>query len=74
MYEGIKKSSRYITNSAQLIDFFVHDILDYSIISNKNENFTKKVEIFDIQESVDQIICIMKDKADMKNINISTKF
>lgn len=71
-YEGIKTSGRYITNSAQLIDFFVHDMLDYTILTSKKENFTKNIETFDIKESIEQIIGIMKDKADMKKIEIKT--
>lgn len=73
-YDGIKTSGRYITNSAQLIDFFVHDILDYSVITNKSENFTKNIDTFDIKESIDQIIAIMKDKAEKKNITIMTEY
>ena len=34
-YEGLRESGRSITNSAQLIDFFVHDILDYAVLKGK---------------------------------------
>ena len=32
------------------------------------------MEIFDIRESINQIIEIMQDKANLKNIDIKTKF
>lgn len=41
-------------------------MLDYTILSSKKENFIKNIEIFDIKESIEQIIDIMKDKANMK--------
>ena len=34
-YYGLRDSGRSITNSAQLIDFFVHDILDYAVLKGK---------------------------------------
>lgn len=47
-------------------------MLDYTILTSKKENFTKNIETFDIKESIEQIIGIMKDKADMKKIEIKT--
>lgn len=41
-------------------------MLDYTILSSKKENFIKNIETFDIKESIEQIIDIMKDKANMK--------
>lgn len=42
-YKGLRESGRSITNSAQLIDFFVHDILDYAVLKGKKQNFTKNI-------------------------------
>lgn len=70
----LKDSGRRINNSSKLIDFFVHDILDYAVLNGKNQNFTKRIQIFDVRDSVDQIIELMKDKAQMKNITIKTEF
>ena len=35
VYTSMKGAARKITNSAQLIDFFVHDILDYAVLKGK---------------------------------------
>ena len=48
----LKESGRRINNSSKLIDFFVHDILDYAVLKGKNQNFSKRIQIFDIKDSV----------------------
>ena len=68
------ESGRRITNAAKLIDFFVHDILDYAVLKGKKQNFSKNIKIFNIRDSIDQVIEILQDKAQMKNIQIDTKF
>lgn len=73
-YDCMKTSAHKIVNSAQLIDFFVHDILDYSILRKKTQNFMKNIKVFDIEDAIDQIIEIVRDKLDMKNVDITTKF
>jgi hypothetical protein len=47
-----------MTSAAKFIDFFVHDILDYSILNKEEKNFTKALAIFDIREAVNEIIII----------------
>ena len=63
-----------MTSSANIIDFFVHDILDYTILTNDDKNFTKDLSVFDIREAVNQILVIIEDKAIMKNISMKTKY
>ena len=63
-----------MTSSANIIDFFVHDILDYTILTNDHKNFIKDLSIFDIREAVNQILGIIEDKALMKKIGIKTKY
>lgn len=57
-----------------MIDYFVHDILDYTVLKGKKENFTKNIEIFDVKEAIDQVVNMLQDKAEMKQINIKTEF
>ena len=33
VYKNLKKSSKKINSAAKFIDFFVHDILDYTILN-----------------------------------------
>ena len=39
--EGIDGCARKMQNATKLIDFFVGDILDYSVINEASENFKK---------------------------------
>ena len=36
-------SGKKITSSAQLIDYFIHDMLDYSILNGKSKIFMKNI-------------------------------
>lgn len=37
-----------MTSAAKFIDFFVHDILDYTILNKDDKNFTKDISVFDV--------------------------
>mgnify|MGYP006893287091 FL=1 len=41
-----------MTSSTNFIDFFVHDILDYTILNKDENNFSKDLTIFDIEVAV----------------------
>ena len=36
--EGMETNSTKITSSAKFIDYFVHDMLDYTVLTNENES------------------------------------
>jgi hypothetical protein len=61
-------------NASNFIDFFVHDILDYTMLNKESTNFTKNISAFDIRDSVTQIIEIQEDKAEMKNISVKVRY
>lgn len=63
-----------LTSAAKFIDFFVHDILDYTILNKDSTNFKKQISVFDIKHAVNQIIEIQEDQINMKNINIKTQY
>lgn len=52
IYTGISKCGRKLKSAAKFIDFFVHDILDYTILMKKESNFSKNNKVFDIKEAV----------------------
>ena len=58
--------------AAKFIDFFVHDILDYSILNEDDKKFQKHVTMFDIREAVAQIVEILENKIEMKKIQIKS--
>ena len=49
-------------NSAKHIDYFVHDMLDYTILSNNDENFLKDNRSENISECINQIYGMLEDK------------
>jgi len=50
-------------SAAHFIDFFVHDMLDYTLLNKKNKNFTKDFSIFSIQDAAKEVIGFHEDKA-----------
>ena len=60
--------------AGQYIDFFIHDLLDYSVLIKPSENFRKINTVFDIREAIYGIIEIQDDQARMKNLKILTQF
>jgi len=59
-----------MVKAGKFIDYFVHDILDYSILSRDDKNFTKDITCFDVREAIEEILEIMDDKAKMKQIGL----
>ena len=47
-----------IFGSAQMIDLHIHDMLDFSVLSMKRENFAAKIEKFDVRDAFDFIALI----------------
>ena len=41
-----------MSSAAKFIDYFVHDILDYTILSDDQKLFKKDMQIFDVKESI----------------------
>ena len=64
---SLRECSKKITSSAKFIDYFVHDILDYTLLNKEEKNFTKDISLFNIREAVAEIIGIQEDKSKMKN-------
>lgn len=56
IYKSLLKSGKKITCASKFIDFFVHDILDYTLLSKDSNNFTKNFTVFNIHEAVKEII------------------
>ena len=63
-----------MTSSAKFIDYFVHDMLDYTVLTNDRSNFIKSVTRFDIRVAIEEIYQILEDKAYMKEIEIKLNY
>jgi hypothetical protein len=70
IYGGLKVSTKKIVSASKFIDYFVHDMLDYTILNKNEKNFMKTIESFDIRNTIDEIIEIQEDKIQMKEIEI----
>ena len=61
-------------SATQFIDFFIHDILDYSVLNEDSTNFTPKNTFFDIRQAIKHITDMQEDKVDFKQIMIRKQF
>jgi hypothetical protein len=66
VYDGLSVCGQKLTSAVKFVDFFVHDILDYTILNKEEKYFTKSISVFNIQDAVQEIIEIQEDKAHMK--------
>lgn len=66
--EGLQTNATKMTNSANLIDYFVHDLLDYTILSNNMENFLKDNHRFNISDCIYEVYEMLEDKIKLKMI------
>jgi hypothetical protein len=57
-----------IYSAAKFIDYFVHDILDYTILNKQQKNFLKNKSVFDVRDAIQEIVDIEQDKISMKSI------
>ena len=45
-----------MNSATKFVDFFVHDILDYTILNKDEKNFTKNITLFNVRTAVDEIV------------------
>lgn len=70
----MKTSIVKVETGAKFIDFFVHDILDFSVLNNSSKNFNKNMKIFDIREAIGEISEMQRDKMNLMQIKFSAFF
>lgn len=56
IHEGLNTCTKKIVSASKFIDYFVHDMLDYTILNKEEKNFTKTLEKFNIKNSINEII------------------
>ena len=67
----IRGCTNKIVSASKFIDFFIHDMLDYSLINKDATNFTKTINSYDIRDAINEIIEILEDKIAMKEIKVT---
>jgi len=55
-------------SATKFIDYFVHDILDYTILNKQEKNFTKNNVVLDVREAINEIMEIMNTIHTSKNM------
>ena len=73
IFEGIGVCARKMQHAAKYIDFFVGDILDYTVLNDASENFQKDNTTFDIRKAITTVVDMVTDKSTMKTISINTE-
>ena len=58
-------------SASKILNFLINNMLDYALLSAGQ--FRKFVKKFDLKESIDDVVKILKLKADELNINIQVK-
>ena len=61
-------------SASKFIDFFVHDVLDDTILNKDSKNFIKNSNNFNLKEAINEINHILEDKSVMKKVNVEIKF
>ena len=59
--EGIQTCGQKMFSATKFIDYFVHDILDYTILNKQAKNFKKNITVSDVRQEVSEILEIMMD-------------
>ena len=66
VYSGIHENFDKMTFACKFIDFFVHDLLDYTILNKDSRNFIKICRSFDVKKAMREILDILDDKIKLK--------
>jgi signal transduction histidine kinase len=56
IHAELKVTTKKIVSAAKFIDYFVHDMLDYTMLNKEEKNFVKSVSLFDIRNAIGEIV------------------
>ena len=73
IFDEIGNCSRKMNHYTKFIDFFVGDILDFSVLNEASSNFKKHFKTFDIRKAITTVVEMIKDKSNIKTISIQTE-
>jgi hypothetical protein len=74
VYRGLKDCGKKIVSATKFIDYFVHDMLDYTVLNQDDSKFTRTLTVFDVRDAINEIIEILQDKISMKNIKCEIEY
>ena len=67
---SLDECGRQIFAIASYIDFFLHDMLDFSVLSEKAENFVRTIENIDLEETFNFMYEIFHEKLELRKIKM----
>lgn len=63
-----------LKTSIKSINIMFHNILDFSVLSQNHQDFEKKITLFNIKDSVNEVVEIEKDKIRLKEIDLQVHY
>ena len=48
IFDKIRKCGEKMVSATKFLDFFVHDMLDYTILNKDEKNFTKNIAVSNV--------------------------
>ena len=74
IFNGLGVCCTKISSAGKFIDFFVHDILDYTVLSKDSHKFIKNMDVFNLKQSIRELLEMLEDKIQMKMVKVETRF
>jgi len=62
LVEEMVSCAKVQKSSTSLLNFYVHDLLSVSQINN--QKFRKDFSVFDVEQAIEEVMLIQKEKAD----------
>ena len=72
--KGLEQCSGKMSSACKFIDFFVHDILDYTLLNKDSNTFMKDNKTFEIPQVIKEIQEILDDKISLKKIKLDIQY
>ena len=74
IFDQIDISALKMQHASEYIDFYICDILDYSVLNDSSENsFLKENKTFDIRNAISTVLDMVTDLSKMNTIGIKTE-
>ena len=74
IYNDLEQCTNKMFTASKFIDYFVNDMLDYSVLNRDSESFNTNIGTFDIRNAIEEMIDVQQDKIDMKTIDVEKTF
>ena len=70
IHEKFDRVQTKITSATKFIDFFIHDMLDFAVLTKTDEGFIRQNSTFNVKIAIQEIIAILENKIKFKRLEI----